>query len=169
VKAIGMEHEGVETTWPGVIGARTRDYLVIAVLAFAVVLYEVAIIRVLSVVLWYHFAFLSISLAMLGLGVPGVWYALRPPGDRSLASPLVVAAVSIPVSVWAILQGSQWLPPTQGNWLFVALVVVCILVPMVSLGAECACCSCAREDPRSGRCTAAICSERWQGRSWSFH
>jgi spermidine synthase len=116
-------------------GARTKDYLVIAVLAFAVVLYEVAIIRVLSVVLWYHFAFLSISLAMLGLGVPGVWYALRPPGDRSLATPLIVAAVSIPVSVWAILQGGQWLPPTQGNWLFVALVVVCILVPMVSLGA----------------------------------
>ncbi len=107
----------------------------IALLACAVILYEVAIIRVLSVVLWYHFAFLSISLAMLGLGVPGVWYALRPPGDRSLAPPLIAAAVSIPVSVWAILQASRWLPPTEGNGLFVAFVVVCILVPMVSLGA----------------------------------
>jgi len=116
-------------------GTRPRDYLIIALLACAVILYEVAIIRVLSVVLWYHFAFLSISLAMLGLGVPGVWYSLRPPGDRSFAPPVVVAAVSIPVSVWAILQGGQWLPRTQGNWLFVSFVVVCILVPMVSLGA----------------------------------
>ncbi len=136
MKAIGPEHEGVDDQGHVSIGgARSRDYLVIALLACAVVLYEVAIIRVLSVVLWYHFAFLSISMAMLGLGVPGVWYALRPPGDRSPALPLVVAAVSIPVSVWAILRGSLWLPPTQSNWLFLDFVVICILVPMVSLGA----------------------------------
>jgi hypothetical protein len=108
---------------------------VIAVLACAVILYEVAIIRVLSVVLWYHFAFLSISLAMLGLGAPGVWYSLRPPRDRSLAPSLVAAAVSMPASVWVILQGGSWLPPSAGNGLFVALVVVCILIPMISLGA----------------------------------
>jgi hypothetical protein len=115
-------------------GTKRREYLIIALLACAVILYEVAITRVLSVVLWYHFAFLSISLAMLGLGAPGVWYSLRTPGEKSLARSLVVAAVSLPLSTSAILQGGRWIPQSDGNVLLVSFIVVCILVPMLALG-----------------------------------
>lgn len=98
-------------------------------------LYEVGLTRILSVVLWYHFAFLSISLAMLGLGVPGVWFSLRPPRPQSLRRALLAAAVTLPLSVYAILHGGLWVPHTTGGWWLVAFIVLCILAPMISLGA----------------------------------
>ena len=53
-----------------------RDYLTIFAVSCAVLTLQIALTRVLSVVVWYHFAFLTISIVMLGLGVPGVWFAL---------------------------------------------------------------------------------------------
>src|SRR5436309_10860868 len=76
-----------------------REYVAIALASAAVMLYEIAVTRILSVVLWYHFAFLAVSLAMLGLGVPGVWFALRRPAARSLERSLLAAAVAVPLSI----------------------------------------------------------------------
>jgi hypothetical protein len=62
--------------------------LAIAIASFALLFFEIAIIRILSVVLWYRWAFLAFSLAMLALAAPGVWYQLRPPsGTCSCSSP----------------------------------------------------------------------------------
>ncbi|MCL4732057.1 MAG: SAM-dependent methyltransferase, partial [Planctomycetes bacterium] len=44
----------------------------------AVLAAEIALTRVFSVTLWYHFAFLVISLALLGSGAAGVWLYLLP-------------------------------------------------------------------------------------------
>src|SRR5580704_3089403 len=41
--------------------------------SFAALLLELALTRLFSVVLFYHFAFLSISIALLGLGAGGVF------------------------------------------------------------------------------------------------
>ena len=98
-------------------------------------LYEVAITRVLSVVLWYHFAFLSISLAMLGVGASGVWFAVRPPGPNALRVALIAAAASLPLSVIAIL---RMRPAVQalglGDATWIAFVAVAMLAPMLALG-----------------------------------
>ena len=51
-------------------------YGAIAAVACAVLLFEVLMTRILSVTLSYHFAFLTISLAMLGLAAPGVWFSI---------------------------------------------------------------------------------------------
>jgi hypothetical protein len=91
-------------------------------------LYEIAITRILSVVLWYHFAFLAVSLAMLGLGVPGVWYALRGRGPRALPASLIAAAVTIPLSIVVLFRFGGALP-----WR-AALATACIVVPMLALG-----------------------------------
>jgi hypothetical protein len=120
----------------------SRDYATIALLSFVVLLYEVAITRILSVVLWYHFAFLSLSLAMIGLGVPGVWYTLKPPDSRALERSLWTAGLSLPISIAVILQGRNWFPHSvtipvlgdDGGGLFVVFVSLCILFPMISLG-----------------------------------
>src|ERR1700760_1996614 len=45
--------------------------------SFAALLLEVALTRLFSVVLFYHFAFLAISIALLGLGAGGVFAYLR--------------------------------------------------------------------------------------------
>src|SRR5947209_16557427 len=46
--------------------------------SFAALLLELALTRLFSVVLFYHFAFLAISIALLGLGAGGVFaYLLK--------------------------------------------------------------------------------------------
>src|SRR5215470_11488162 len=49
----------------------------VALISFASFLLELALTRLFSVVLFYHFAFLAISLALLGLGAGGVFAYLR--------------------------------------------------------------------------------------------
>src|ERR1700729_3739593 len=53
----------------------------VALSSFAALLLELALTRLFSVVLFYHFAFLAISIALLGLGAGGVFAYL---GKRQL-------------------------------------------------------------------------------------
>src|SRR5450432_2713859 len=54
----------------------------LALTSFSALLLELALTRLFSVVLFYHFAFLAISIALLGLGAGGVFAYL---GKRWLA------------------------------------------------------------------------------------
>ncbi len=57
---------------------RDRTLAAVALVSFASLLLELALTRLFSVVLFYHFAFLAISIALLGLGAGGVFaYLLR--------------------------------------------------------------------------------------------
>jgi hypothetical protein len=53
-----------------------RTFVGIFLLAAATLLLELALTRVLSVALWYHFGFLVISTALLGFGAAGVTLAM---------------------------------------------------------------------------------------------
>lgn len=122
-----------------------RAHLTIALVSFAVLFYQVAITRVLSVVLWYHFAFLSISLALLGIGAPGVWLALRGAAPGRLGAVLLAAGAAVPLSVVAIVKGpvlfgdarGGQLSDTAGRFLDapVLLTIAVVLVPFLLLGA----------------------------------
>jgi hypothetical protein len=67
------------------IGGGAKHYAGIFLISLATLLLELSLTRVLSVALWYHFGFLVISTALLGLGTSGVvlalWTKLR---ERSL-------------------------------------------------------------------------------------
>src|SRR5947209_19538274 len=68
----------------------------LALTSFAALLLELALTRLFSVVLFYHFAFLAISIALLGLGAGGVFaYLLKGKiagvGTRVLATRLCMA------------------------------------------------------------------------------
>lgn len=54
-------------------GAHTRTSIGVLVMSFASLLLELALTRLFSVILFYHFAFLAISIALLGLGAGGVF------------------------------------------------------------------------------------------------
>src|SRR5271167_2060889 len=77
--------------------------------SFGALLLELALTRLFSVVLFYHFAFLAISIALLGLGSGGVfayllkhWLARFP--TRSLLGWLCAAnAVLVPVVLEVVL------------------------------------------------------------------
>ena len=80
----------------------------IAISSFAALLLELALTRLFSVVLFYHFAFLAISIALLGLGAGGVFaYLLKSRfaqiSTRDLASRLCMANAVIIVVVLEII------------------------------------------------------------------
>src|SRR5216110_280514 len=63
-----------------------RVLAAIAVMSCASLLLELALTRLFSVVLFYHFAFLAISVALLGLGAGGVFAHVRRPWLEGFAS-----------------------------------------------------------------------------------
>ena len=80
----------------------------LALTSFAALLLELALTRLFSVVLFYHFAFLAISIALLGLGAGGVfaylWKArLAQIPTRRLASRLCVTNAGLIVVVLEIV------------------------------------------------------------------
>lgn len=85
-----------------------RHYIGILVISFATLLLELALTRVLSVALWYHFGFLVISTALLGFGTSGVVLALwtglreRSPLDRTLALLSGGFGLATVVSFWTM-------------------------------------------------------------------
>jgi spermidine synthase len=76
--------------------------------SFAALLLELGLTRLFSVVLFYHFAFLAISIALLGLGAGGVFaYLLKPQlgkiETRTLASRLCTANSILIVAVLEVV------------------------------------------------------------------
>jgi spermidine synthase len=66
-----------EVTRPALQKSRRSTLVAVALVSFASLLLELAMTRLFSVVLFYHFAFFAISVALLGLGSGGVFAHLR--------------------------------------------------------------------------------------------
>src|SRR5580698_1260474 len=80
----------------------------LALTSFAALLLELSLTRLFSVVLFYHFAFLAISIALLGLGAGGVFahllkVRLNPIATRPLASRLCLANSAVALLVLEIV------------------------------------------------------------------
>jgi len=52
-------------------------YAGIFLVSAAMLFFEITLTRLFSVTQWYHFAFISVSVALLGFGASGTWLALR--------------------------------------------------------------------------------------------
>jgi len=91
---------------------RRRHFAGLFLLSLATLLLELALTRVLSVSLWYHFGFLVISTALLGFGASGVtlalWTELRARKDLDLG--LAVCALAFAISVVLSFRLMQWIP-----------------------------------------------------------
>ncbi|HID64038.1 MAG TPA: hypothetical protein EYP49_15070, partial [Anaerolineae bacterium] len=53
-------------------------YLGVFLLSMASLAFEITLTRVFSVAQWYHFAFMTVSVALLGFGASGSFLALFP-------------------------------------------------------------------------------------------
>ncbi len=107
-----------------------RDYVTIFLLSCSILTFQIALTRVLSVVVWYHFAFLTISMVMLGLGAPGVWFALMRKPLRLLPACLIASGVTVPISTILIIKnGTAFLAEGATIW-----IVFCVLPAMLALG-----------------------------------
>src|SRR5215475_8665596 len=112
----------------------------IAISSFAALLLELALTRLFSVVLFYHFAFLAISIALLGLGAGGVFAylwkeRLTKIPTRRLASRLCMAnAVLILVVLEIVLHVPVALDVSAQNFLRLTALYLAAAVPFFLTG-----------------------------------
>src|SRR5882762_3824139 len=120
-----------------------RDRTLLAGLAltsFAALLLELALTRLFSVVLFYHFAFLAISIALLGLGAGGVFAYLlkrrlkRVP-TRTLAARLcMINSVLVLVVLETVLHVPVALTVTGKNFLHLTILYLAAAMPFFLTG-----------------------------------
>ena len=90
--------------------AKPRIYLGVFLISASVLMLELILTRIFSVKLYYHYAFMVISLALLGSGASGVYVYLFPESfrperlERQLFWASWLFAVSIPLALSLILQ-----------------------------------------------------------------
>jgi len=114
----------------------------IALSSFSALLLELSLTRLFSVVLFYHFAFLAISIALLGLGAGGVYAHLRQDvlKSRPLRNMAVVCAaltaIAIPVALEIILHVPVSLDLTGENFLRLTAIYICSAVPFFLTGLQ---------------------------------
>src|ERR1700690_3865834 len=105
--------------------ANTSERVLLAAIAlssFSALLLELALTRLFSVVLFYHFAFLAISIALLGLGAGGTFAYLwknRLAGyeTRALMAWLCAAnAIVVPIALETVLRVPVSLELSEHNF-----------------------------------------------------
>lgn len=112
----------------------------LALTSFAALLLELALTRLFSVVLFYHFAFLAISIALLGLGAGGVSaYVLKSEFSkyrtRVLAARLCMAnAALIVVVLEIVLHARVSLDVSMTNFLRLTVIYLTAAVPFFLTG-----------------------------------
>jgi spermidine synthase len=114
----------------------------IALSSFSALLLELALTRLFSVVLFYHFAFLAISIALLGLGAGGVCahvskprldkYELR--GVATLCC--VLCALAIPAVLEVVLHVPVTLELSGGNFVRLTAIYLASAVPFFLTGLQ---------------------------------
>lgn len=130
---------------PQTAAIEIRESVLLAGLAmgsFAALLLELALTRLFSVVLFYHFAFLAISIALLGLGSGGVfayllknWLARFP--TRSLAACVsLLNAISVPVILEIVLHLPVSLEISRANFLRLSGIYLASAIPFFLTGLE---------------------------------
>jgi spermidine synthase len=112
----------------------------LALTSFAALLLELALTRLFSVVLFYHFAFLAISIALLGLGAGGVFaYLLKAKlaatGTRALAARLCMTnSIVILVVLEIVLHVPVALQVSWGNFGRLTALYLAAAVPFFLTG-----------------------------------
>src|SRR2546422_5839346 len=114
----------------------------LALTSFSAVLLELALTRLFSVVLFYHFAFLAISIALLGLGAGGVfaylgknWLA-RFETRRLVARLCNLNALIVPIVLVVVLRIPVSLELSKANFLRLTALYMASAVPFFVTGLE---------------------------------
>src|SRR5438128_4237422 len=114
----------------------------VALSSFAALLLELALTRLFSVVLFYHFAFLAISIALLGLGAGGVCAYLAKTRLARLETRTLLArlsalnAVLIPVVLEVLLHVPVSLKLTGANFLNLTEIYLTSALPFFITGLQ---------------------------------
>jgi hypothetical protein len=130
---------------PPVHSDQPRNYALLAGIglsSFSALLLELSLTRLFSVVLFYHFAFLAISIALLGLGAGGVFaylgkHWLARFETRRLASWLcAINALVIPIALEIVLHLPVSLDLSKTNFLKLTAMYLTAAVPFFLTGVQ---------------------------------
>ncbi|MBX7219354.1 MAG: hypothetical protein K1Y36_05375 [Blastocatellia bacterium] len=112
----------------------------IGLICLASLLFELTLTRIFSVVMYYHFAFMVISLAMFGFGVSGLlaylkpnWFPLERLGKR-LWFHSVCFSVTIILSLLIVLQAQVDLSFKQENIIKLVVIYLVAAIPFFFVG-----------------------------------
>jgi hypothetical protein len=122
-------------------GAHSRLLVpAVATVSFGSLLLELALTRLFSVVLFYHFAFLAVSIALLGLGAGGVFAYVRSERLARFATEQLGAricllnAIAIVAALEVILHVPVSLAISSGNLLRLTVIYCAAAVPFFFTG-----------------------------------
>ena len=115
-------------------------YLAVGLLSGAALAYEVLLTRLFAIIQWHHFAYMMISVAMLGWGAAGTLTALlREPLQRRYRTAFAASAAVFGLSTVASFLLAQAIAfnPLAAVWdarefLRLGLVYLCLLVPFLA-------------------------------------
>ncbi len=108
-------------------------WLLIFIISFSLIVFEISLTRLFSMILSYHFVFLAVSTAILGLGIGGMWGAKIVSGSMNkLPVPLIIKMLiclscCLPLTAAILL----WLP-YNSHLIIYGLIA---MVPFVAGGA----------------------------------
>jgi hypothetical protein len=119
----------------------------------AALFFELTLTRLFAVTQWYHFAFVSVSVALLGFGASGTWLAVRPRNylaslrpiqevqDRTNRGRLALAACFLSLSILAAYLIINYIPFDsyriaweRRQWLYLAVYYPALVVPFFFAG-----------------------------------
>lgn len=111
-------------------------YVAIALISASTLLLELALLRLFAVQQFYHFAFMAISLALLGAGASGSWLSVRRrpplPGPMCLAFALSTAAAYLVINY--VPFDSYSIAWDRRQLLFLALYFLSAAAPFIFAG-----------------------------------
>jgi len=127
-------------------GPAAAPVMAVALVSAAALAYEILLMRLFSIVLWHHFAYMIISLALLGYGASGAVLTLALPGvQRRFALLFSAAAGAFGTSAIGCFLLAQRVPfnPLEMLWdprqpAYLLAVYLLLLLPFLCAGA-CTC------------------------------
>lgn len=119
---------------------RKATYLVLFLITATTLILELSMTRLFSVVMYYHFAFLAISLALFGLGASGLYLYLSKRAFSPKETPRILSALSllfsitIVISLLVALSQAISIEYSTSNILKLVLIYVFSLIPFFCSG-----------------------------------
>ncbi len=116
-----------------------RIFPLIFISSLSSLAYEIALIRIFSITLWYHFAFMVISIAMLGIGASGTLLSVFPALKDLRRIPAYGLALAIGIPVSYLLANLVPFDPVRLSWdrlqvLYIGVYYLVFGVPFLAFG-----------------------------------
>jgi hypothetical protein len=119
-----------------------RDFPLIAVLfcaSAAGLAYELTLLRIFSITLWYHFAFMVVSIAMLGIGASGALLFLAPAMKKPRFIPRYALLIGATMPLAYLAANHVPFDPARLSWdrlqvLYMGCYALALSVPFLCFG-----------------------------------